>query len=147
MPEQVFQCRVCLPTDSETAILGALEEAFPSMQWAEGDSSWDKVRVWGEDRDRKIRIYRYESPGPFLLTITLNSGGEAESLALRSEVLAALGGVVWKPLEPQPVELVRPGGRFPDAYTFECHLNMWQIKRVLDDAEFWYWAPQRDAVH
>src|SRR5215470_17118632 len=100
MSEQVFECRVCLPLDDESEISRTLARAFPVMTWVEGDSSWDKVRVIGQSAERTIRIYRYESPGPFLLTITLASGGEDEWAALRSEVLSALAGRVWKPLEP-----------------------------------------------
>jgi hypothetical protein len=144
---QVFECRVCLALDDESAIWSALQKAFPAIEWSESDSSWDKIRVTGKGKDWTVRIYRYESPGPFLLTITLARGGEAECAALRAQMLSVLGGVIWKPLEPQPVELVRPGGQFPEAYRFESDLDIREIKRVLDDAAFWYWDPQRDAEH
>src|SRR5438876_478421 len=150
MPEQVFTCRVCLPTDSESSIRMALEKAFPAMQWDEGDSFWDKVRVWGKDADRSIQIYRYESPGPFSLTITFmrqsSSNAEIEWVTFRGAVLAALHGTLWKPLEPQPVVLVRQDGRFPAAYEFDCDLEMPQIQRVFEDADFWYWEPRQDAA-
>jgi len=68
------------------------------MQWEEGDSYWDKIRVWGEGPDAEIRIYRYESPGPFALTITIKAeeGADAETayLSLRDKVLHALSGRV-----------------------------------------------------
>src|SRR5262245_10071499 len=67
--EQTFECRICLPSDDDSAIRFALQKAFPSMHWEEGDCVWDKVHVWGQGPDATIRVYRYESPGPFDLTI------------------------------------------------------------------------------
>ena len=141
--ERKFECRICISDSSESAISLALEKALPAMQWEEGDSVWDKIRVWGKGPDATVRIYRYESPGPFNLTIILETpeGTDAEEayLALRGRVLRALNATVWKPLEPQPVSLIKPEGRFPDAYEFDCDLDLWKIKGILDDADFWYW--------
>jgi hypothetical protein len=146
--KQTIECRICLATSSESRIRRALEKALPSMQWEEGDSSWDKIRVWGEGPDATIGVYRYEGPGPFNLRITLNApkGADAEKayLAMRDRVLLALNGRVWKPLEPQPVSLIKLQGRFPAAYEFECNLDIWAIKRTLDDADFWSWETRQE---
>lgn len=148
MKKREFKCRVCLAASSESAIRLALEKALPSMQWEEGDSSWDKIRVWGEGPDATIGVYRYEGPGPFNLTIILKApeGTDAEKayLAMRDRVLLALNGRVWKPLEPQPVSLIKLQGRFPAAYEFECDLEIWAIKKTLDDADFWPWEARQE---
>lgn len=143
MKKQKFECRICVPSSSESNIRRALERALPSMRWEEGDSSWDKINVWGEGPRAAIGVSRYEKPGPFDLTIIIKApkGRDSEKayLALREKVLRALQGQVWKPLEPQPVSLIRPEGRFPAAYQFECDLGIGAIKHIFDDAEFWYW--------
>jgi hypothetical protein len=151
MPAQEFKCRICLAESDESPIRHALEKALPSMQWHGGDSSWDKVRVWGEGPDANIRIYRYEGPGPFELTITLKTleGTDARQayVALRQEVVLALHGQVWIPLEPQPVSLIRTADGFPGAYEFESDLDLMSIKITLDAATFshpalsaaWHW--------
>jgi hypothetical protein len=149
MQEQVFKCRICLPTEDESNIRHALEKALPSMRWHEGDSSWDKVRVWGEGPDATVRIYRYEGPGPFDLTVTLKTpeGTDAEQacLALRDRVVLALRGKVWKPLAPQPISLIKAQDRFPAAYEFECELEILHIKWFLEDADFWSWQAREEA--
>ena len=110
------------------------------MQWEEGDSSYDKVRVWGESPRATIRVYRYESPGPFELTIVVQRSGDEDVeqvyRALRDKVLTALNASVWKRLEPQPVALVKV---FPAAYEFDCDRTMDEMKRTLDNADFWWW--------
>jgi hypothetical protein len=133
--------RICIPAREESAVRDALAQALPELQWEEGDSSYDKIRVWGAARDVAIRLYRYESPGPFQLTVTAAS--PSESLALRDRVLEALHATLWKPLEPQPVALIKPEGRFPSAYHFASDLELSEIKRVLDDAEFWSWETRQ----
>ena len=137
--EQKFECRICLDL-SETAIRLALQKALPAFQWEEGDCVWDKIRVIGTSPDAWIRIYRYEGPGPFDLTMRLKTP-EAEKvyLALREKILHELGGTIWKRLEPQPVSLVKLDGQFPAAYDFDCDLEIEDIKKTYDDAEFWSW--------
>lgn len=125
-----------------------LQKALPSLQWGEGDSSWDKVRVWGQSPAATVRVYRYESPGPFRLTIRLAPEAadvEEEYRAIRDKVLLALDAKVWKPLEPQPVSLVKPNGRFPAAYEFESGLSLDQIVKLLTDSQLWYWEVRRDS--
>lgn len=128
---------------SESSIRDALRKTLPALHWEESDSSWDKIRVWGTSADVVVKLYRYESPGPLDLTIVLKGreGGDAERswLELRDQVLQALDATIWKPLEPQPVALVKLEGAFPAAYEFECDLGMREIKKILDDAEFWFW--------
>lgn len=146
-----FKCRICIPLDDEHTIFTRLREALPALRWGEGDSSWDKIRVWGESTDVMVRVYRYESPGPFDLTLRFRTlagaSAEREYRALRDQVLAALSASLWKPLEPQPVSLVTVEGRFPPHYEFECHLGLAEIHVLLTDADFslpagtafWYW--------
>jgi hypothetical protein len=69
-----------------------------------------QVRVLGESPRSTITIYRYESPGPFKLTILFER--EQEDLEhtyrkLRREVLEALDGWVWKALQPRTVTLIK----------------------------------------
>ncbi len=118
------------------------------MQWDQGDSSWDKVRVSGKSPRSTVTIYRYESPGPFQLTMVFQQQEEEEDLEyasreLRDQVLDALRGRIWKPLQPQPVVLIKVKGRFPSGYEFECDRTMAEIKGTLDDADFWYWDTVR----
>lgn len=151
MKERKFECRICIPASSESAIRRALEKALPSMQWEEGDSSWDKIKVWGEGRDAQIGVSRYEGPGPFNLRIFIRAlegaGAEKAYLALRDTVLRALKGRVWKPLTPQRVTLVKLEGRFPAAYEFECDLGMAEIKGTFDDADFGHWEALEKEPH
>jgi hypothetical protein len=58
---------------------------------------------------------------------------------LRDQVLDALEGRIWKPLQPQKVNLIKLEGRFPSSYEFECDRTLAEIKTTLDDADFWYW--------
>ncbi len=99
MKEQEFRCRICIPIDDEHDIFTRLQKALPALRWSEGDSSWDKIRVWGETTDVMVRVYRYESPGPFDLTIRIRTpegdGAESEYHALRDKVLGALDASVW----------------------------------------------------
>jgi hypothetical protein len=146
MQEQEFECKICGFCESESSISRSLEEAFPSLKWEEGDSAWDKIRVIGKSRNGNLAgifVYRYEGPGAFRLTIRLRipdgADGEQEYLAVRQKVLQALGGRLWQPLEPQPMSPIKPNGRFPDAYEFESDLGIGDIKKILDDAEFWDW--------
>ncbi len=146
-----FQCRIRTSLSSESAIHGALGKALPELHWEEGDSSWDKILVWGTSADAMVKLYRYESPGPLDLTIVLKGRerGDAERAwhVLRDQVLQALEATIWKPLEPQPVALVRMDGAFPAVYEFDCDLGMREIKKILDDAEFWFWeAFQKPAL-
>ena len=145
--DREFECQICTSLDDESAIMHRLQEALPSLQWGEGDSSWDKVRVAGHSAVATASVYRYESPGPFKLTIRLRvTEGvdiEEEYRALREKVLLALDAKVWKPLEPQPVSLVSRNGRFPAAYEFECDLSFAQIENLLIDSRLWSWEVQR----
>jgi hypothetical protein len=140
MKEQEFRCRLCIPLDDEHGIFTRLRTALPALRWGEGDSSWDKIRVWGEAADVMVRVYRYESPGPFDLTIRIGTpggvGAEREYHALRDKVLVALNASVWKPLVPQPVSLVRVDGSFPAHYEFESDLSLSEIDLLLTDSEF-----------
>jgi len=143
--ERAFQCAICM-NSSESVIRARLEETFPSLQWNEGDSSWDKVRVWGTSEEGLvawIRVYRYEEPGPFQLTVQLRASScsnvEEAYHDLREQILQALGAELWKPLEPQAVVLVKPNGQFPAAYEFESNLSMEGIKYKLQNAKFWSW--------
>jgi hypothetical protein len=136
-----FECRICCPLPDESAIRTALEKGLPSLLWEEGDSSWDKIRVSGTGADVTVGIYRYESPGPFRLTIALQKGGDLEEW--RDRVLAALKGRVWEPLRARAVALVQVDGRFPAGYRFECDSTLDEIKATLDDSEFWYWETIR----
>ena len=99
MKEQEFKCRLCIPLEDEHDILTRLGSALPMLRWSEGDSSWDKIRVWGETADVMVRVYRYESSGPFDLTIRIQitggAGADEEYHALRDKVLAALNASVW----------------------------------------------------
>jgi hypothetical protein len=94
--ENKFLCLIDLYSPSESGIRMALERTLPSLRWEEGDSSWDKIRVWGTGPGIMIRVYRYEEPGPFDLTITIKGPQNEETretyLALRDKVLQALGG-------------------------------------------------------
>ncbi len=107
MKELEFECKICGFVESESFIRRSLEKAFPSLLWEEGDSSWDKIRVWGESQKGKIafiRVYRYEAPGAFELTIILRtpddrSGGQLYH-AVRRRVLRALDARLWRPLKP-----------------------------------------------
>jgi hypothetical protein len=148
LKQKVFECRICSPLSSESAIRSTLEIKLPFMRWDEGDSSWDKVRVSGKNPRSTVTIYRYESPGPFQLTIVFQQHEEEEDLEdayreLRDQVLKALEGRMWKPLQPQTVTLIKLKGRFPSSYEFECDRTMTEIKGTLDDAEFWYWETVR----
>ena len=141
MSAHQLTCRICIPVQDESAIRDALAKAIPALQWEEGDSSYDKIRVWGASGGVTVRIYRYESPGPFQLTVAAAS--PAVSLALHDQVLEALHATVWKPLEPRSVALVKPGGRFPSAYRFVSDLELSAIKRLFDDAGFWSWETRQ----
>jgi hypothetical protein len=147
----MFECRICSPLSDEHAIRLALEKKLPLMQWDEGDSSWDKVRVSGNNAQASITVYRYESPGPFQLTIVLEKGTvanlEQTYHELRGQVLEALHGSLQQRLTPQPVTLIKSQGRFPLAYRFECDRSLAEIKRTLDDAEFWFWETVRCQTH
>jgi hypothetical protein len=147
--DREFECQICTSQEDEYAILTRLQKALPSLQWGEGDSSWDKIRVCGRNPVAMVSVYRYESPGPFRLTIRLRAPEaadvEEEYRAIRDKVLLALDAKVWKPLEPQPVSLVTPNGRFPAAYEFECDLSFAQIENLLADSRLWYWEIQRDS--
>ena len=92
--ERKFECEIDIPLADESDIRQRLQRAFPSMKWEEGDSSWDKIRVWGENPELFIGVYRYESPGSFRLRIYLRtpetSSGDGEHLAIRDKVLLAL---------------------------------------------------------
>jgi hypothetical protein len=81
--------------DDEGKIRDALERKLPELVWEDGDSYWDKVRVWGTGEGVKVRVYRYESPGPFALTVTVEADGAGEAdrklAAMRNAVAAALG--------------------------------------------------------
>jgi hypothetical protein len=89
-----FRCQILMDLDSEVDIRGKLREAFPDIRWQEGDSSWEKVRVWGESGDAHIRVYRHESPGPFELMIRLPTADDDRFVAMRDRVLAALKATV-----------------------------------------------------
>jgi hypothetical protein len=97
--EPEFRCRICIPIDEEHDIFTRLRKALPALRWSEGDSSWDKIRVWGETTDIMVRVHRHESPGPFDLTIRIRTqggaGAEREYHALRDQVLVALDASVW----------------------------------------------------
>ena len=82
-----------MPHDDESYIQRLLSKALPAFEWEEGDSSWDKVRVWGASGDVRVWIYRYESPGPFRLTVRLPAsvGTEQKYRELRDQLLASLG--------------------------------------------------------
>jgi hypothetical protein len=117
----------------------ALERKLPVLRWQEGDSSWDKVRVWGKGPGTSVTVFRYESPGPFRLTIELErqeADFEHAFKELRDEVVEALNGWIWKPLEPQPVTLIQSQGRFPAAYEFECDCSLADIQGKLENADF-----------
>jgi hypothetical protein len=137
-----FECRICFEA-SESAIRSKLEKALPSLQWEEGDSSWDKIRVWGTSPDTFISVFRYEGPGPFKLRIRVPTleGIDTEQtyIALREKVLTAINANIWKPLEPQPVFLIKLFDGFPAAYEFESEFGIGKIKSVLYDSELWYW--------
>jgi hypothetical protein len=94
MQEREFRCRICIPLDDEHDIFNRLRTALPALHWGEGDSSWDKIRVWGETTDVLVRVYRYESPGSFDLMIRIRPPGgtdaEREYHSLRERVLVAL---------------------------------------------------------
>jgi len=146
--DREFDCLICTSHDDESVIMTRLQEALPSLQWGEGDSSWDKVRVWGHSPAATVKVYRYESPGPFKLTISLAPKAadvEEEYRAVRDKVLVALDAKVWKALEPQPVCLVKSNGQFPAAYEFECDLGFDQIVKLLTDSQLWYWEIRRDS--
>jgi hypothetical protein len=89
-----YDCWIDIPLDDEDFISGALRKAFPSLQWQEGDSSWDKIRVWGEGPDLFVSIYRYEGPGLFRLRIRFLPANpndpREEFYALREKVCVAL---------------------------------------------------------
>ncbi len=152
MKEQEFRCRLCIPLDDEHGIFTRLRTALPALRWGQGDSSWDKIRVWGETTDVMVRVYRYESPGPFDLTIRIPTEGgadaEREYHALRDKVLVALNASVWEPLVPQPVSLIRVDGSFPAHYEFESDLSLSEIDVLLTDSDFslppstaiWQWS-------
>jgi hypothetical protein len=144
--DREFECLICTCLDDESVIMTRLQEALPSFHWGEGDSTWDKVRVWGHSPAATVKVYRYESPGPFKLTIRLAPEAadvDEEYRSIRDKVLVALEAKVWKPLEPQPVSLVKPNDRFPAAYEFECDLRFDQIVTLLTDSRLWHWEAQR----
>src|SRR5262249_23814721 len=98
--EPSFECLIDIPLDEESHIYYTLVEKLPSMQWEEGDSSWDKVRVWATGGRTRIRIFRYEGPGPFRLTITFQQpepNVDQAYLALRDRLLEALDATLWQP--------------------------------------------------
>lgn len=102
----------------------------------------------GKSPGATVTIYRYESPGPFQLTIGFQQYAEEEDLAdayreLRDRVLKALEGRMWEPPPPQAVRLIRLKGRFPSSYYFDCDRTIAEIKGMLDDAGFWYWETVR----
>ena len=140
MTERKFECRICFDPDDESHVRHVLRRELPSLKWEQGDGSWDKIRVWGVSPEAHVRIYRYEPPGPFSMTITIFSAGsentEEAYLALRDEVIRALGARLWKPLEAQPVSLIQP---FPEAYDFESDLGQMDILSLLEDAQHWHW--------
>lgn len=144
--EIAFECLIESPLDDEYKILLALRARLPELTWDEGDSSWDKVRVWGKSAKCGINVYRYESPGPFLLTITLASEAypaneiELAYYALRVRVLEALQASIFERHPPPQFPLIQPGGRFPAAYDFERDLSLMDISRVLAGRiELWHW--------
>jgi hypothetical protein len=96
-----FKCRISTELDDEFEIMKKLMKTLPAWHWEEGDSSWDKVRVWGEGADAWVRVYRYESPGPFDLTVRLPVAGasaiEERYEAIREKVLETLQATVSSP--------------------------------------------------
>jgi hypothetical protein len=92
--EREFECRISIRLEDEDDICRKLHKALPALKWQAGDSSWDKIRVWGQTADVFVRVYRYEEPGPFSLTVRLRrpegSSAESEYHALRDTVLLAL---------------------------------------------------------
>jgi hypothetical protein len=100
--EREFECRISIRLEDEDDICRKLRKALPALQWQTGDSEWDKIRVWGETADVFVRVYRYEEPGPFLLTVRLRTpdagSAEGEYHALRDTVLGALEATLL--LEP-----------------------------------------------
>jgi hypothetical protein len=105
MDEQTFVLEICSLLDDEWNMRRALEKKLPSLKWEEGDSSWGKVRVWGKNAQFHVRIYRYEPPGTFRLTIAIGQGVENVEQAykdLRDAVLQALDGSICEAPEPQP---------------------------------------------
>jgi hypothetical protein len=89
-----YECWINIPLDDEDFISGALRKAFPALKWEAGDSSWDKIKVWGESSQFWVSVYRYEEPGPFRLRIQLKTPDAASDQedfrAIRETVLAAL---------------------------------------------------------
>jgi hypothetical protein len=96
--ERAFECQIDIPYQNEDVICDKLRRASPALRWQTGDSSWDKIRVWGQAAGVFVRVYRYEEPGPFDLTVRLRTpeGADAESRyhALRDTVLVALRGTM-----------------------------------------------------
>jgi hypothetical protein len=92
--EREFECQISIRIEIEDDICDKLRDALPAWKWQTGDSEWDKIRVWGQTADVFVRVYRYEEPGPFLLTVRLRrpegSNAENEYHALRDMVLVAL---------------------------------------------------------
>lgn len=133
-----LECRICLtPQWDEGQIRFALAKALPSLSWSEGDSSWDKIRVSGTAPNGDyVLVYRYESPGPFDLTI--RTAGVVDPIL--EAVLASINATLWKRLESQPVNLLRP---FPSAYRFTCERTLRDILTLLENSDFWYWEPKR----
>jgi hypothetical protein len=64
---------------------------------------------------------------------------QQEFQALREKLLRVLSATIWKPLERQPVSIIKPGDRFPAAYEFECDLSIEEIANILIDSELWQW--------
>jgi hypothetical protein len=139
MNERQLHRRICSPFTDESEIRRALDKKLPIFRWNEGDSSWDKVHVWGENPEATISIYRYESPGPFDLKIAAQNEAPYTCDRLLNLILEALQASEWKPLQPQPVTLITVLDGFPESYLFDCDRSLKEIKKALDDADFWYW--------
>jgi hypothetical protein len=96
--EREFGCRISIRLEDEDDICRKLRKALPALKWQTGDSEWDKIRVWGETADVFVRVYRYEEPGLFLLTVRLKTpdaaSAEREYHVLRDTVLLALEATV-----------------------------------------------------
>jgi len=99
--EREFECRISIRLEDEDDICRKLRKALPALKWQTGDSAWDKIRVWGQTADVFVRVYRYEEPGPFLLTVRLRRqesvSAESEYHALRGTVLVALDATLQEP--------------------------------------------------
>jgi len=142
--EQEFECKFYSLVEDESAIRRSLEKSFPSLHFEEGDSFWDKIRVWGVRQDGNIaliRVYRYEGPGAFELTVRLRipdgANGEREYAHIRQQVLQALGGTMWKPrvaaravgrkgrAEPKAVPDIPKAMHGKGGLVAECAMEAW----------------------